>query len=97
MTTSVIQQKGLHKDDFVNRKRDSLVSQKWGETPSDPTTLFLRGPSPPGPAQRQLCHFHLSEKEPTQLTLFLPNWSSTAKNRKDGQANLKPKDLEMEP
>ena len=33
MTTSVIQQKGLPKDYFENRKGDSLVSQKWGETP----------------------------------------------------------------
>ena len=33
MTTSVIQQKGLPKDYFVNRKGDSLVSQKWLEKP----------------------------------------------------------------
>ena len=33
MTTSVIQQKGLPNDYFVHRKGDSLVSQKWGETP----------------------------------------------------------------
>ena len=33
MTTSMIQQKGLPKDYFVHIKRDSLVSQKWGETP----------------------------------------------------------------
>ena len=32
-STSVIQQKGLPKDSFVLIKEDSLVSQKWGETP----------------------------------------------------------------
>ena len=32
-STSVIQQKGLPKDYFDTRKGDSLVSQKWGETP----------------------------------------------------------------
>ena len=31
-STSVIQQKGLPKDDLVHIKGDSLVSQKWGET-----------------------------------------------------------------
>ena len=39
--TTVIQQKGLPKDYFLHIKGDSLVSQKWGETPSDPTTLPL--------------------------------------------------------
>ena len=38
-STSVIQ-KGLPKDYFLHIKGDSLVSQKWGETPSNPTTLF---------------------------------------------------------
>ena len=36
MTTSVIPQKGLPKDYLVNKKGDSLVSQKWGETPVIP-------------------------------------------------------------
>ena len=32
-STSAMQQKGLLKDSFVLIKGDSLVSQKWGETP----------------------------------------------------------------
>ena len=40
MTTSVIQQKGLPKDYFASRKGHSFLSQKWGETPSHPTTLL---------------------------------------------------------
>ena len=36
-----IQPKGLPKKTiFVHIKEDSLVSQKWGDTPSDPTTLL---------------------------------------------------------
>ena len=34
--------KKLPKDYFVHIKGDCLVSQKWGETPSDPTTLLNR-------------------------------------------------------